>query len=104
MIDSITILIIIAGSFLAGALTLYAIMVKRIWDNSPHNDDSNATNPVRALNHFVLHPIDYRKMFYLPDHYLIRITEALPDLVLHRPLWYMDKDEYSEVVKTRPSF
>lgn len=50
-------------------------------------DDSNIFNVFRVLCHLALHPKDFTLMQY-PDG--------------SKPFWYLTKDEFSEVVKTRP--
>lgn len=101
MIQYTTLAIIVAISFFAGVLAMYALMIYKIWQNDDA-DDSNVTNPVRVLNHLILHRFDFLRMFYLSDRQLLEITKAFPDWTLSRPFWYWDKDEYSEVVRTRP--
>jgi hypothetical protein len=51
-------------------------------------DKSNVTNLIRLLSHVIAHPSDFAKMQY-PDG--------------KRPFWYLDKDEFSEIVNSRPS-
>lgn len=50
-------------------------------------DDSNFFNVLRVLCHLALHPDDFTKMQY-PDG--------------KKPFWYLIKDEFSEVVNSRP--
>ena len=50
-------------------------------------DDSNMTNILRVFAHLATHPDDFVQMQY-PDG--------------KKPFWYLTKDEFSEVVKTRP--
>jgi hypothetical protein len=50
-------------------------------------DDSNMTNMLRLFAHIVTHPSDFGKMKYDDGSY---------------PFWYINKDEFSNVVKTRP--
>lgn len=50
-------------------------------------DDSNLINPIRFYAHVILHPEDFSKMYYEDGS---------------KPFWYLSKDEFSEVVKTRP--
>lgn len=103
--QSLAVLLIFGGAFLLGALTLYGYMVKRIWENDDSADDSNINNPVRALNHFVLHGRDFEHAYYLSREEVARIEQELGiPMGGRRPFWYHDKDEYSEVVKTRPPF
>lgn len=73
-------------SFLLGVISLLAYLIYRMMKN-PGWDDSNLTNALRLLSHVTLHPHDFGKMSY-PDG--------------KKPFWYVDKDELSEVVKSRP--
>lgn len=50
-------------------------------------DDSNFFNVLRVLCHLAMHPNDFTKMRY-PDG--------------KNPFWYLTKDEFSEVVDSRP--
>lgn len=50
-------------------------------------DDSNMTNILRVLAHLATHPRDFTEMYYKDGK---------------KPFWYLDKDEFSEVVETRP--
>lgn len=50
-------------------------------------DDSNIFNILRVIAHLALHPEDFAKMRY-PDG--------------KNPFWYITKDEFSEVVDSRP--
>lgn len=52
-------------------------------------DDSNITNIYRVVAHLATHPSDFARMVYDDD-------------VDVHPFWYINKDELSEVVKTRP--
>lgn len=51
-------------------------------------DDSNMTNMLRLFAHIATHPSDFGKMQF-PDG--------------TKPFWYINKDEFSDVVKTRYS-
>jgi hypothetical protein len=51
-------------------------------------DDSNIFNVLRVICHLALHPEDFLKMRY-PDG--------------KNPFWYLTKDEFSEVVDSRPN-
>jgi hypothetical protein len=73
-------------SIVLGWVSLLSYMILRMMRN-PGWDDSNITNALRILSHVVLHTEDFGKMYY-PNG--------------KRPFWYVDKDELSEVVKTRP--
>lgn len=50
-------------------------------------DNSNMANLLRVLAHLATHPDDFAKMQY-PNG--------------KKPFWYLDKDEFSEVVNSRP--
>lgn len=50
-------------------------------------DDSNLTNVMRLISHVALHPEDFGKMTYADGSY---------------PFWYINRDEFEGVVKTRP--
>lgn len=54
---------------------------------SPAWDNSNIFNMYRVIYHLALHPEDFGKMFYENGD---------------RPFHYINKDEYSEVVNSRP--
>lgn len=51
-------------------------------------DDSNIFNIFRVLCHLALHPVDFTKMQYSDGK---------------KPFWYLTKDEFSEVVDSRPN-
>ena len=61
---------------------IYLRARKSGWDNS------NIFNVYRVVCHLALHPKDFTKMRY----------EDGKD-----PFWYVTKDEFSEIVKTRPN-
>ena len=50
-------------------------------------DDSNMTNIYRVVAHLATHPSDFGKMVYEDGS---------------KPFWYINKDELTDVVKTRP--
>lgn len=50
-------------------------------------DSSNMTNILRVLAHLATHPDDFLKFEY-PNG--------------KKPFWYLNKDEFGEVVETRP--
>lgn len=50
-------------------------------------DDSNIFNVFRVLCHLALHPTDFIKMKYEDGKH---------------PFWYLTKDEFSDVVDSRP--
>lgn len=51
-------------------------------------DDSNIFNVFRVIAHLALHPKDFTLMQY-PDG--------------KKPFWYLTKDEFSEIVDSRPN-
>ena len=51
-------------------------------------DDSNVFNVFRVICHLALHPEDFLKMRYEDGK---------------NPFWYLTKDEFSEVVDSRPN-
>lgn len=74
-------------SFILGALCLPLLLFLRArkddsWDNS------NMTNIYRLIAHIGAHPSDFGKLQYADGR---------------KPFWYINKDELSEVVKSRPS-
>lgn len=85
--------------FLAGGISVILYMVIRMLRSSGW-DDSNITNALRLISHMVLHPEDFLKMYYLSEDDIIFLQENgfYPD----KPFWYLELDEFSEVVKTRP--
>jgi hypothetical protein len=82
-------------SFLIGVFSMLFYILSRMM-RSDGWDDSNITNALRLLSHVTLHPEDFGKMWYC------EIDEQGFPILGHRPFWYVDKDELSEVVKTRP--
>jgi len=74
------------AGFLFGLFFFIAFGAKRALSD-PEWDDSNITNFLRLLSHVFLHPGDFGKMTYPDGSY---------------PFWYVNKDEFSGVVKTRP--
>lgn len=100
-----TAILLFFGGFVTGVFTLLGYMIWRLMRNAEW-DDSNITNALRLLSHVVLHPNDFGKMHYISPHDLERIAEYLPAraeiLKQKRPFWYVNKDELSEVVKSRP--
>lgn len=105
MLTAATLLWVIAISFITGVSVMYIFMVWKIWKNDDSNDDSNIGNPVDALNHFVLHGRDFQHVYYLSLEEVARVEQELQiPMGGRRPLWYMDKDKYSQILKTRPPF
>lgn len=93
------------SGFILGVFSLLGYMVWRMMRNWPF-DSSNATNPLRVLSHVVLHPGDLYWMYYISNHDMGTIKNRLPvlygRLMKSKPFWYINKDEITEVVKTRP--
>lgn len=50
-------------------------------------DSSNMTNIYRVIAHLATHPDDFGKMYYDNGE---------------KPFWYIDDDEFTDVVQTRP--
>jgi hypothetical protein len=85
--DILTIALIVLGafgSFLFGALMLPALLFLRARRDGSW-DDSNIFNMYRVVAHLTTRPGDFGKMFYEDGR---------------RPFWYINEDEFSEVVKT----
>lgn len=93
------------SGFLLGIMALLFYILWRMM-RSDGWDDSNITNALRLLTHVTLHPEDFGKMYYLSreEAFAIQIKDTAYDIPLseRRPFWYVDKDELSEVVETRP--
>lgn len=89
--------------FFLGVFVLLGYMIRRMMQNEEW-DDSNATNAIRLISHVVLHPEDFGKMYYIPQSAMKLLARFgyNPDRDLKRPFWYVDKDELSEVVDSRP--
>ena len=85
--------------FLAGAFALLGYVVLRMLRNSAW-DDSNITNALRVIAHITVHPEDLGEMYYLTtdERNLLDTNDYDPK----KPFWYINKDELSEVVDTRP--
>lgn len=87
------------GGIVLGAFLLVGYMCSRMV-GSDGWDDSNIANALRLLSHVTLHPEDFGAMYYLTKYQ----QDCMTDLgeKPERPFWYVDKDELSEVVRTRP--
>lgn len=79
-------IIIVLLSFLFGFLASPAIVFIRAKRDS-HWDDSNIFNMYRVFAHIALHPGDLGEVFYVDGR---------------KPFWYINEDEFSEVVDSRP--
>lgn len=73
-------------SFLLGVLCCPLIIFLRARKDKAW-DKSNMFNIYRVIAHLASHPSDFGKMYY--DNGF-------------KPFWYIDDDEYSEILKTRP--
>ena len=101
---AIAIILVVIAGFLAGALSLLGYMVWRMMKNDGW-DDSNINNALRLLSHVVLHPNDFGKMYYLSQTQVMQLRQlstAYEDNFPVRPFWYVELDELSEVVQSRP--
>ena len=79
------------AGFLFGIFFFIAFGAKRALSD-PEWDSSNIANFLRLLSHVFLHPGDFGKMWYLD-----RDGKAVK-----KPFPYINKDELSQVVNTRP--
>ena len=95
----VTILILVLTSIVFGVILSLGYMIWRML-RSDGWDTSNMTNALRLISHTVLHPEDFTKMYYLKDTELRALEYS--DMNPSKPFWYLDKDELSEVVDTRP--
>lgn len=85
----LTILLVMGIAFLSFILGIIAcpIVLFLRARNDDAWDDSNMTNIIRLIAHIATHPSDFGKMKYDDGTY---------------PFWYINKDEFRDVVKTRP--
>ena len=80
-------ILIAISFFLLGVISFPFILFLRArrddsWDNS------NMTNIIRLIAHIATHPSDFGKMQFSDGK---------------KPFWYLDKDEFGDVVKSRPN-
>lgn len=89
----IGVILFVAG-FVGCVMYIVARMMKTI------GDDSNMNNALRLLSQATIHPEDFGRMYYLTQAQmdLLRNNGHEPD----RPGWYVDGDEFADVVKSRP--
>ena len=73
-----------------GMQVLLAYMVIRML-RSDGWDKSNVTNALRVLSHIVAHPEDCARFWYVVDA-----------TAFSRPFWYIDADEFADIVQSRP--
>lgn len=76
--------------FIVGLLLGVFLLPLIVYFRATHSgwDDSNFFNVLRVIAHLMLHPKDFTLMQY-PDG--------------KKPFWYLTKDEFSEVVNSRPN-
>lgn len=74
------------GFFLIGVICAPLIIFMRAKRDDSW-DDSNMTNIYRVVAHLATHPSDFGRMQYEDGK---------------NPFWYINKDELSDVVNTRP--
>ena len=74
-------------TFLLGALCLPLLLFIRARRDDAW-DDSNVTNMYRLIAHIGAHPSDFGKMSFEDGK---------------KPFWYINKDEFGDVVDTRPN-
>lgn len=99
----IAIILLIITGFVTGVFALLGYMVWRMMQNEGW-DDSNMTNALRLLSHVVLHPNDFRKMYYLTGVQIAQLRQlsTAQDEPIRPAFWYVTEDEFEGVVKTRP--
>jgi len=79
-------ILIALSFFILGVLSAPLIIFLRARRDSSW-DDTNMNNIFRLVAHIATHPSDFGKM---------KFDDGT------RPFWYINKDEFAEVVKTRP--
>ena len=82
-----TVILIAISFFILGVIAFPFLLFIRARRDSAW-DDSNMANMIRLISHIAAHPSDFGKMMYADGK---------------RPFWYINKDEFSEVVDTRPN-
>ena len=87
-----TVLWVGVTSFLMGAISLLCYLIWRML-RSDGWDSSNITNALRLLSHVALHPEDFAHMWYISA----RTGHT------RRPFWYVNQDEITDVVQSRPN-
>jgi len=78
--------IVLLPTFILGVLACPFIIFLRA-RNDDAWDDSNMLNIIRLVAHIAAHPSDFGRMYYKDGS---------------KPFWYINKDEFSEIVDTRP--
>jgi hypothetical protein len=97
VIVALAILSLVVTSALFGVTLLLSYLVTRCL-RSDGWDKSNMTNALRLLSHVVLHPEDFAHMYYT-----VRSAGEYGRVVSRKAFPYINQDELSEVVKTRPN-
>ena len=96
VIVALAILSLVVTSTLFGVTLLLSYMVTRML-RSDGWDRSNVTNALRLISHMVMHPEDFAHMYYTKrnaQYARFATRKAFP---------YVNQDELSEVVDTRPT-
>ena len=77
-------------TFILGIILGVILIPIIIYIRATHSgwDDSNVFNVLRLICHLALHPSDFLRMRYEDGK---------------NPFWYLTKDEFSEVVDSRPN-
>ena len=97
VIVALAILSLVVTSTAFGVTLLLSYIVTRCL-RSDGWDKSNMTNALRLLSHVVLHPEDFAHMYYT-----VRSAGEHGRIVSRKAFPYINQDELSEVVKTRPN-
>jgi hypothetical protein len=79
-----------------GVTLLLSYMVARML-RADGWDKSNMTNALRLIAHMTMHPEDFVHMYYT-----VRTASGMNRIVSRKAFPYLNQDELSEVVKTRP--
>ena len=96
--NALAIILVVIVSTAFGVTSLLSYLVARML-RSDGWDKSNMTNALRVLSHVVMHPEDLQHMYYSAPS-----KTSLPHRTVTRKVyWYIDKDELSQVVATRPT-
>ena len=80
-------LLIALAFFLLGVLSFPFLLFLRARRDEAWND-SNMANMIRLVAHIATHPSDFGKMSFEDGK---------------KPFWYINKDEFSDVVNSRPN-
>jgi hypothetical protein len=86
-VNALAFILIGVFGFVTGFLVLLGYILWRMMRNEGW-DDSNITNALRLLSHVTLHAQDFGLLQY-PDG--------------KKPFWYVNQDELSQVVDSRPN-